>query len=986
MIGQKLAHFKITSKLGAGGMGEVYLAEDTRLGRQVAIKLLPEHVTESPSSRDRFEREARTLAALDHPNIASIYSFESSADQSETTHFIVMQRVAGTSLREALDRGRLSTRRWLEIAIAVAEGLSHAHEKGIVHRDLKPENVMLTDDEQVRLVDFGIAKLIDESTRSDDLRQDFDSDLPTLEAGLTAQGAALGTVAYMSPEQARGNQVDARTDLFSLGVMLYEMASGRRPFEGKSDIDSLTATLHSTPQPLGQHDTRIPQETDRIVRKLLEKEPDRRYQHASDLIADLRNLKRDLKTEDRDLVPRSAGTLSGSWSTKGFGRVAAAIVGLMVLAAALAIVVQIGRGPVADDAPSGPRSIAILGFEHLTDPSDPRQVGRMLMGLITTDLAESGGVSVISTPRVLAALRRFSSDSQRSFDPAVADRAAMATGADLMMVGQIGQVDDSLMLTAELIDVYTGQTTGSFRQEATSESDLFALAGSIASGIRSKIGLEDQSGQRPDFDLAEALTDNPEAYRHFTLGETALHRFEVDDAIEHFNAAIEADPSFALAYLRGAIAMTWHSDASPHALLEQGIPYIDRLPSRWQSTYRAYLDFRYSQHAEAWETLDPITRENAPIPDAYYIQGEIASHTSHYYDPKMSRALFERALDIDPRYRVVLFHLADSYVMGRDFAAAERLFRPYLDDDPDDPLVLDHYALIQAARGEMDPAIATLESLIDTDYVRRLRLITIYTASWQWDRVPEVVDRTSNLEVAYAGAALIGSGRFDEGIETIRRSVERGREFPQLNADFLRWIALCLEAAGRLEEALATSVNAIEVDPDWTASIYTQGRILLAMNRLDDAEATLEVLSETANRVMTPLAQFWEFLLQAEIELASGDLEAVDKTLHRISALAQEHRQPVAELLSTARYRAASGDDDGALDAYRQLIRPEMNLPWPEIISPIVGLYELGELEAKLGNHDQAARHLGRFLDNWGETGIPIAQQAQRLLDDLAAP
>ena len=308
MVGETLAHFKITAKLGEGGMGEVYLAEDTKLGREVAIKVLPTALTADPERRLRFEREAQAAAALDHPNIAVIHE----VGEADGHPFLVMQLVKGQTLRQILDNRRLSLKEWLQVATAVSDGLAHAHKNGIVHRDLKPENVMLTEEGQVKLLDFGLAKLLEPTPTAAGGTSDLDSKLQTISRELTMAGKVLGTVAYMSPEQARGETVDHRSDLFSFGVILYEMAGGQRPFQGDTEIESLHATLKSEAQPLSDVAGDIPAEAERVVRKALEKERERRYQDAADLATDLRNLERDLDSGTASIVSGQAPVQTAS--------------------------------------------------------------------------------------------------------------------------------------------------------------------------------------------------------------------------------------------------------------------------------------------------------------------------------------------------------------------------------------------------------------------------------------------------------------------------------------------------------------------------------------------------------------------------------------------------------------------------------------------------------------------------------------------------
>ncbi|MGD8377737.1 MAG: serine/threonine-protein kinase, partial [Acidobacteriota bacterium] len=283
MLGKTLSHFRILSQLGEGGMGVVYEAEDTKLGRKVALKVLPPERVGDEERRLRFLREARTAAAISHPHIAAIHEI----DETEGVVFIAMELVEGETLRAVLQRGVPPLHKSLRFAAEIAEALAAAHQANIVHRDLKPENVMIRPDGHVKLLDFGLAKLREEA--ADDAAS---TRMETLSAEMTREGKVLGTAAYMSPEQARGQPVDFRSDLFSFGIVLYEMSTGRSPFQGPSVTDTLSAIVRDQPAPMTRIAPAVPEELARITGKCLEKHPEERYQHTDDLAMDLRKLRR----------------------------------------------------------------------------------------------------------------------------------------------------------------------------------------------------------------------------------------------------------------------------------------------------------------------------------------------------------------------------------------------------------------------------------------------------------------------------------------------------------------------------------------------------------------------------------------------------------------------------------------------------------------------------------------------------------------------
>ncbi len=340
ILGKTLSHFRILSQLGEGGMGVVYKAEDTKLGRPVALKVLPPERVGDEERRLRFLREARTAASISHPNIAAVYEI----DEADGVIFIAMELVEGQTLRSLLETGVPPLSKSLRMAAEMAEALGSAHEANIVHRDLKPENVMIRPDGHVKILDFGLAKLREHASGSPEATR-----METLSAEMTREGRILGTAAYMSPEQARAQSVDFRSDLFSFGIVLYEMSTGRSPFRGPSVTDTLSSIVRDQPQPMAQITPGVPNELARIVSKCLEKEPRDRYQDTRDLVVDLRRLRRETDSQPLQRVETTSGVQIHAekprWSALGW---VVSVLALVVIAvAAVLLVPRLGQSPGA---------------------------------------------------------------------------------------------------------------------------------------------------------------------------------------------------------------------------------------------------------------------------------------------------------------------------------------------------------------------------------------------------------------------------------------------------------------------------------------------------------------------------------------------------------------------------------------------------------------------------------------------------------------
>jgi len=479
MIGRTLAHYRITASLGAGGMGEVFRATDTKLGREVALKVLPAEVAEDPERLDRFQREAKALAALDHPGIVTVYSVE----EADGVHFLTMQLVEGEPLGRAIPDGGLALARWLEIASGIAEALAGAHEKGIVHRDLKPANIMVTADGRVKILDFGLARMTEPPSGDT-----VDPNLPTL--ALTQEGVVMGTVPYMSPEQVRGERVDARSDLFSLGAILYEMASGRRPFHGVSSVDLMSAIVRDAPEPLSASRGDLPPAVERVIKRALAKDPSRRYQSARGVLAELLDLS--------DEVSGPAPPLR-------------------------AIGAAASPAPSSGSTPAAERFwIAVLPFSFRG--ADP--------GLET--LAEGIGEEMVTGLARFSYLRVIARSSTLRYAGQAVDVRAVGQelGARYVMEGSIRQAGSRVRIAAQLVDAESGAHLWAESYDRTfSVEAVFDLQDEVVATIVSTVA--DMNGILPHA-MSEALRGrDPDTLTPYEAVLRCFGYLERLDAEEH---------------------------------------------------------------------------------------------------------------------------------------------------------------------------------------------------------------------------------------------------------------------------------------------------------------------------------------------------------------------------------------------------------------------------------------------------------------------
>ncbi|HEU4507768.1 MAG TPA: protein kinase [Pyrinomonadaceae bacterium] len=804
MIGATLGNYKILEKLGEGGQGTVYKAVDSKLGRTVVIKVLPAELTAREANLKRFEREARLASALDHPNICTIFDL----NEINGIHFIVMQYIEGRNVRQLVNGRPLSLESALSIALQTAEALSAAHARGIIHRDIKAGNVMVTPTGQVKVLDFGLAKLLDEeAARTSGIHH----------TEITEVGVPYGTATYAAPEQARGDRVDARADIFSTGVLLYEMLTGTWPFQGQTAVEVRHAVLNDEPAPLSKmRPGRVPARLQSILDKALAKDPRNRYQKISYFAEDLRLVIRELGADSLPGIDESGAPVAPK-HLKPQNRVTRALRWLTGNKAPEgAPTASVGRSadsPMTSLGDRDRRSVAILPFRNVGNDREIDFYQFSLADAVITELAKVRSLVV----RPSSVIVRY---QNKTVDPAEAGRDL---SVDAILTATFLRAGDKLRVTAQLLDVRTTEILWSERIDADA-SDIIGVQDMIVHRIVEGLRLELSPDEKDE--LARKATADAAATEEYLRGRDCLatfiyhtiHREHLDSAMEHFRRAIEIDPNFALAYsalgssyvnrvLKG-LGQSGDHDKAKNAF-KKALGLDPRLLEARMHMVFIYLTGGQKEKARA--AVDMLRQEYPNDPGVQFVRGVVARLDGEYEKALRS---FDRMVRLNPGERVLAsYNRGRIFMYQQQYEEAMRELDQGAELEPEHPMIKVFRARVLYYRGEIDAAIDILHQVLE--------------------KHPQMDGMRPILAIC-----LSAQGQHTKANEQLTPKV---RQVAEADYDISYWLASAYLLQGRQVEALRWLETAIslgnenykwfESDPNWT-DMHEDPRFVELMNRI----------------------------------------------------------------------------------------------------------------------------------------------------------
>lgn len=948
--------YEIIDELGKGGMGQVYVAEDQRLKRRVAVKVLPVDMTHSEESRKRFEREAKAVAALSHPNILAIHDF----GEDRGIPYAVMELLDGDTLRDTLREIPLPPSAALEYAKQIAAGVAYAHEQGIIHRDLKPENIMITKEGRVKILDFGLAK--------SHFMEGSPQDAAVTITKTTEPGMIMGTLGYMSPEQVRGREIDHRSDIFSYGAVLYEMVSGRRAFSGESPADTMSAVLKEDPPRLTGKTQNLTPVLESIIKRCLEKRREDRFQSSRDVLFALESVSagdvafqlsdtEEIVGEKRSTIETISTTESAALFMRSWFSSPVRTILTIAMPVILAVVLFFLLKPTSLLGFGERDWVLIADFQNQEDQAE---LGKALSLALKVGLEESEYVNVVSKSRVNSVLKLMEKPSDTLVDQTIGSEICLRARIKGLIVPELSRVGEQYLLTLSLISPVSGDTVASFAERAENEDGLLDSLDSAIRDLRQGLGESLDSVQLQGKPLAAVTTRSLEALQRYSSGRLAWSAGQYQEAVDHYQEALKIDPDFAMVY------------------------------AALGNAYASYI-FRNLEKAEAnfQEALKRIERVGPR--EEYLIQALYHGGMSR---PEEAIRFYKLHLERYPDDIDVQYNLGNMYRNIRDMDQAIKTYQDVLRLNPQHASALINTAGSLGGEGRVEEAIQFYQRAFEVNPNWELQGnlnheygITLIEADRLEEAQTVFEKRTIHTNANERGSAYrslgqleLRRGRFNAAAEHFEQA-SLLHESLKAMASVARnrlWWAIGETARGNDEAALKLlddSVDLVPLTGGWIWMHSLLGRAMVDAGGIEQAAGVLDTIQTwiAANENYNRDTLRRHNILEAEILAARGETEASLEALEAIRAV-QSYDNP---FLTEALVKAYAGAErwDEAVDTSSRLIDMswisyEGMVPW------IQAHYQLARALEKTGDSTRAVEYYEKFLFLWEETDSTIAEMA----------
>jgi len=971
--------YQVIEELGHGGMGRVYKVQDTKIGEKIALKLIRPEAGLDNKSLERFSNEIKLARKIRHKNVCQMFDL----GEDQGTRYITMEYVHGEDLKQLIRKvGRLSPGQAIGIARQVCDGLEEAHKLGVVHRDLKPQNIMIDEEGRARIMDFGIARSLAGKS-------------------ITGVGVLLGTPEYMSPEQVEGKDIDQRSDIYSLGVILYEMVAGRLPFMGETPLSVAHKHKYEAPEDPKKLNTQVSDDLARVILKCLAKDNHERFQSAAELGAELGRIEAGLPTTDR-IVAERKGTVSREITLK-FTPKKLLVPGLAFLAL-LAVGMILWRlfpskktalAPTA----SGQPTLAVLYFENKSGDKNLDFWRNALPELLVTDLSQSKYIRVVSGDEMLTVLRRLGLAEAQEYSSEDIGKIVAQTGATHVVRGSFIKAGERIIITAGLQKPGTGETARTLRLEARGENDIIPEVDELTRQVKEGFNLSaTQMTDDIEKDIGKITTSSPEALKYFVEGQRFLNKLENRLAVTCMEKAVEADPEFAMAYRAMAAAYSNQGNkAEARKYSMKALALSSRLPDNERLLIEAGQFGRVENYARAIEVYERLLKT---YPGHVVGRNGLAYTYELVEDHDKTIECLES--DVPSRKRAApVVNLADSYMAKGLYQKAEDICRAFLRDVENISWVRTHLLVSYICGRQFDLALAEAEKMQSNPSANYYKGQVLLFKG----------DIAGAQKIFGANALLLDRGRFDMYVSRILEALEkykRDKRPEQGVYGFYRGLAYALEKAGRYDEALKAFYKYLELSAESRKAegesglsylpsgqkfdLFTEGILQAEVKSFDEAQKTAEELKSLIGKgINKKELRYYEYIL-GRIELGKKNPRQAARLFERACGrldfenLGGENNHAMYfDGLARALYE--SGDLDKARKEYEKITLLTVGRARRGDIYA-KAYYMMGMITEQQGDKARARENYGKFLDLWkdADPGLPEVEDARKRLAGLKTP